>query len=53
MNEREALKLAQMALSNKRASDETVYKALHAIHKALAQPEQEVDWEKLYRFEIS
>ena len=41
MTKDEALKLAQMALSNKRASDETIYKALNAIREALAQPEQE------------
>ena len=41
MTKDEALKLAQMALSNKRASDETIYKALNAIREALAQSEQE------------
>ena len=39
--EREALKLAQRALSNKNASNETIYKALAAIKEALAQPVQE------------
>ena len=34
-----ALKLAQRALSNKKASNEVIYKALHAIKKALAQDE--------------
>ena len=38
---RKALKLAQRALSNKNASAENIYSALHAIKKALAQPEQE------------
>lgn len=37
---KEALKLAQRALSNKKASNEVIYKALHAIKKALAQDEQ-------------
>ena len=39
----EALKLAQKALSNRNAPAKTIYEALHAIKKALAQPEQEPD----------
>ena len=38
---KETLKLAQRALSNKKASNEVIYKALHAIKEALAQPEHE------------
>jgi methanogenic corrinoid protein MtbC1 len=40
MTEREALKLAQKALSNRNAPAKTIYEALAAIQKALAQPEE-------------
>jgi hypothetical protein len=42
---REALELAQRALSNKKATPEVIYAALSAIEAALAQQEQEpVAW---------
>jgi hypothetical protein len=51
--EREALKLALEALEAK--GDAWIVlerKAKAAIKEALAQPEQKVDWEKLYRLEV-
>lgn len=39
----EALKLAQRALSNRNAPAKTIYEALHAIDKILAQPELTLD----------
>jgi hypothetical protein len=47
MNPREALKLALEALEAG-----AVWVAINTIKEALAQPEQEVDWEKLYRLEV-
>ena len=55
MTEREALKLALEALLHAYHEDEAhpkTLEAITAIKEALAQPEQKVDWEKLYRLEV-
>ena len=53
MTKDEALKLAQRALSNKKATPEIIYVALTAIEAALAQREwiglTQQDWDDLYK----
>jgi hypothetical protein len=52
MTKDEALKLAQRALSNKKATPEVIYAALTAIEAALTQREwiglTQQDWQDLY-----
>ena len=55
MTKDEAMKLALEALLHAYHEDEAHPKTLEvitAIDEALAQPEQKVDWEKLYRLEV-
>ena len=55
MTKDEAMKLALEALKWSKPHEDAVIshsEAITAIEEALAQPEQKVDWEKLYRLEV-